>query len=73
MKIVKDSAARAATLLPEEGEVIAEGLNQGFRDQGMEIWLARIPIDIQENSTTIWLWIGWVQHLRLCLIQPGGR
>jgi len=46
MKIVKGSAVRAATLLSEEGEVIAEGLNQGFRDQGMEIWLARIPIDI---------------------------
>jgi len=34
---------------------------------------ARIPIDIQPESTTIWLWIDWVQHLRLCLIQPGGR
>jgi S1-C subfamily serine protease len=24
------------------------------------------------KSTTMWLWINWVQHLLLCLIQPGG-
>jgi hypothetical protein len=35
--------------------------------------LARIPIDIQGKSTTMWLWIAWIQHLRLCLIQLGGR
>ena len=48
------------------------------RCQGSEIrerkyGLAKIPIDIQWKSTTIWLWMAWVQHLRLCLIQPGGR
>ena len=31
------------------------------------------PLDIQAKSTTMWLWIAWVQHLRLCLIQLGGR
>ena len=30
-------------------------------------------LDIAPLSTTIWLWIDWIQHLRLCLIQPGGR
>ena len=30
-------------------------------------------LDIARKSTTIWLWIDWIQHLRLCLIQPGGR
>ena len=23
-------------------------------------------------STTVWLWIDWVQHLLRCPIQPGG-
>jgi hypothetical protein len=30
-------------------------------------------LDIATKSTTIWLWIDWIQHLRLCRIQPGGR
>jgi hypothetical protein len=34
---------------------------------------AKFMLDIDRKSTTIWLWIDWVQHLRLCLIQPGGR
>jgi DNA-binding transcriptional ArsR family regulator len=39
----------------------------------MEIWLAKISIDIRRQPTTIWLWIDWVQHLRRCLIQPAGQ
>jgi hypothetical protein len=35
--------------------------------------LAKLAFDINRKYTTIWLWIYWVQHLRLCLIQPGGR
>ena len=35
--------------------------------------IARFTFDVARKSTTIWLWIIWVQHLRLCLIQPGGR
>jgi len=46
MKIVKDSAARAATLLPEEGEVIAEGLNLAFAD--VHRWLQ--PRDIRYHE-----------------------
>jgi hypothetical protein len=34
--------------------------------------IAKFTLDIDKQSTTIWLWINWVQHLRLCLIQPGG-
>ena len=34
---------------------------------------AKIAVDIQPKSTTIWLWIAWIQRLRLCLIEPGGR
>ena len=30
---------------------------EAFRDQGMEIWLAKISIDIRRQPTTIWLWI----------------
>jgi hypothetical protein len=29
----------------------------GFRDQEQKSGLARIPLDIQGKSTTIWLWI----------------
>ena len=30
------------------------------------------PLTLMDKSTTIWLWIDWVQHLLLCLIHPGG-
>lgn len=33
----------------------------------------KFALDIHEQSTTLWLWINWVQHLRLCPIPPGGR
>ena len=36
-------------------------------------WIAKFRLDTDRISTTIWLWIGWVQHLRLCLIPPVGR
>jgi len=29
----------------------------GFRSQGTETGVAIMPLDIQEKSTTIWLWI----------------
>ena len=45
----------------------------GFRDQGTEIRNRKFTLDINRKSTTIRLWIHWVQHLRLCLIQPGER
>ena len=32
----------------------------------------KVALDFLRQSTTIWLWINWVQHLLLCLIQPGG-
>jgi hypothetical protein len=38
----------------------------GFRNR-------KITLDIARQSTTIWLWIDWVQHLLLYLIQPAGR
>src|ERR1700730_16532051 len=40
--------------------------NRNHESQNSHLTLTR-------QSTTIWLWIIWVQHLRLCLIQPGGR
>jgi hypothetical protein len=39
--------------------------------QGQQSGIAKFTVDIDRQSTTIWLWINWVQHLRLCLIQPG--
>jgi hypothetical protein len=33
----------------------------------------KIMLDTGRKSTTIWLWIGWIQHLRLCPIPPAGR
>jgi hypothetical protein len=44
-------------------------MSQGFRNSE----IAKFTLDIDIQSTTIWLWIAWTQHLRLCLIQPGGR
>jgi hypothetical protein len=35
--------------------------------------IAKFILDTDRTSTTIWLWIGWVQHLRLCLIPPVGQ
>ncbi len=35
--------------------------------------IAKFMLDIDRRITTIWLWIDWVQHLRLCLIPPVGR
>jgi hypothetical protein len=35
--------------------------------------ITKFRLDIDRKSTTIWLWIGWVLHLRLCLIPPAGR
>jgi hypothetical protein len=34
--------------------------------------IAKFTLDIDRQSTTIRLWINWVQHSLLCLIQPGG-
>src|SRR4051812_1377519 len=50
--------------------VLARRRHGGFPEFGS--W-ARLPVDIQPKSTTIWLWIGWVQRLRLCRTRPGGR
>ena len=41
----------------------------GNSNQGSQKFI----LDTAEISTTIWLWICWIQHLRLCLIQPAGR
>jgi hypothetical protein len=35
--------------------------------------VAKLILDTFGKSTTIWLWIDWVQHLRLCPIPPGER
>src|ERR1043166_3415709 len=35
--------------------------------------IAKFTFDIDKKSTTIWLWIVSVQHLRLCPIPLGGR
>ena len=43
----------------------------GIREQKSGI--ARFTLDMYRKSTTIWLWIDWAQHSRLCLIRPGGR
>ena len=53
MKIVKDSAARAATLLPEKGEVIAEGLEPGRR--GCHRWLQPRDIRYHEQFASGWM------------------
>jgi hypothetical protein len=41
-------------------------LERNQESQNSHLTLAR-------QSTTIGLWIIWVQHLRLCLIQPAGQ
>jgi hypothetical protein len=51
---------------------------RAIRCQGSEIreqksGIAKFTLDIDRKSTTLWLWINWVQHLRLCLIQPAGQ
>src|ERR1700724_3283814 len=45
----------------------------GVRDSGQKSRIAKFTVDIDGKSTTIRLWINWIQHLRLYLIQPGGR
>jgi hypothetical protein len=35
--------------------------------------IAKFTLDNDRKSTTIGLWIVWVQHLLLYLIQPVGR
>jgi succinyl-CoA synthetase beta subunit len=49
MKIVKDSAARAATLLPEEGEAIAERLNQALADVTADPGVDTVTIENSEG------------------------
>lgn len=49
MKIVQDSAARAATLLPEEGEVIAEGLNRALTDVTADPGVDTVTIENSEG------------------------
>jgi hypothetical protein len=48
-------------------------ISAGVRFRGQRPGIAKFTLDIDRKSTTIWLWIDWVQHLRLWLIQPGGR
>ena len=50
MKIVKDSAARAATLLPEEGEVIAEGLNRALTDVTADPGVDTVTIELPKDE-----------------------
>jgi len=35
--------------------------------------IAGIVIDISGGFTTMWLWIAWIQHSRLCPIQPAAQ
>jgi hypothetical protein len=32
----------------------------------------KLALDIAQQSTTLWLWIRWVQPSPLCLTPPGG-
>jgi hypothetical protein len=53
-----------------DGEVQSSARSE-ISEKNQEI--EKLTLDVDRKSTTIWLWINWVQHLRLCLIQPGGR
>jgi hypothetical protein len=46
---------------------------QGSQIKEQKSGIAKSAVDIDRQSTTIRLWINWIQHLRLCLIQPGGE
>jgi hypothetical protein len=64
---------QSALLLVGAHECIGDLHLSAIRDQEQKRGTGKFLVDICGQSTTIWLWIVWVQHLRLCLIQPGGQ
>ena len=71
--IAKKAGIEAAELLPQDVRPWLALSSSGSWIRVQKSGIAKFALDMNGKSTTIWLWIVWAQHSRLCLIQPAAR